>query len=210
MRFEPVLRIGKQGRVAAKPIHDGAQAECSVGRRKQAPDTGKLSEYAAAVDVADEHPAAVQVAAGPQIDEVALQEIQLHRAAGSLHHQHIAALMPAVEDFRDRLPQSVEMPVVLGRGTVTLRLAEHDDLRSLGTAGLEQYGIHLHRGNQAAGLRLHGLRAADFSSLQRDPGVIGHVLRLEGGDTNSLAAKPRAKRGRDPAFTRAGSAAENR
>src|ERR1700678_1753457 len=75
--LEPMLRIGKQSQVAAKTVDDGAQATRPVGRREQAPHAGELSEYSAAVDVADEDPAPVQVAAGTQINQVPVQEIQL-------------------------------------------------------------------------------------------------------------------------------------
>ncbi len=209
VRGQPLLRIREQRDVAAKAVDDRSEAAGAVRRGDQTPETRQLRKDPAAVDVADEQPTAVDVVTGPQVDQIALQEIQLHRTAGPLHQQHIALLAPAVEHLSDRLPQAIEVPVVFGGRAMSLRLAEHHNLRAQRATRLEQDGIHLHGRRQSTGFRLHRLGSADLAAVEGHPRVVGHVLGLERSNAHPLRAQPCAERRGDPAFAGPGAATQN-
>ncbi len=128
VRLQPVLRVREQRHIPAKPIDDGAQTACPISRREQRPDTRELREDATAVDIAHEQPPTIDMTARPHIDQIAPVQVQLHGAAGAFHQQDVAAVTPGVENFRDRLPEFVEVPVIVYRRVMTSSLAQHDQL----------------------------------------------------------------------------------
>jgi hypothetical protein len=52
-------------------------------------------------------------------------------------------------------------------------------------------------GVEAAGAGLDGGGAADLAAVAADMGVIGHVLRLEGGDAEAVLAEDAAEGGHE-------------
>ena len=92
---------------------------------------------------------------------------------------------------------------------MSLGLAKNDDLRAQRAAGLEQDGVHPHRGRPSTGLCLHRLGSADLTAVERHPRIVGHVLGLEWSDTHSLRVQPCAERRGDPAFAGPGAATQN-
>ena len=89
---------------------------------------------------------------------------------------------------------------------MALGAAEHHHLGADAAGRLEQHRIHLDARQQAAGFGLDGLGARHLAAVERDPGVVGHVLRLERGDAHALAVQPGAECRGHPGFagTRAG------
>src|SRR3954471_5905085 len=63
---------------------------------------------------------------------------------------------------------------------------------------LQQNRIHVRFRLEAASLRLRHLRSSNFAASRARVGIVGHVLRLEGGDATSTRAEPRAARRRYP------------
>ena len=73
-------------------------------------------------------------------------------------------------------------------------LALHDDLRAGVGLRLQQHRVHVHAGRHPRRPRLHGLGAADLAAVDRDGGIVRHVLRLE---RRNLQAAPH-QRAREP------------
>ncbi len=63
--------------------------------------------------------------------------------------------------------------------------------------GLEEDGVHGRQRIAARGASLEGLSAADLAAVGCDRRVVGHVLRLEGGDTDAPVGEGAAEAGND-------------
>ncbi len=73
--------------------------------------------------------------------------------------------------------------------------------------GLEQDRVHVDRGRAAGGEGLEGLGAADLAAVGGDGGVVGHILRLEGGDVEAAVAGGAAEAGDEEGLADAGAGA---
>ena len=166
---------------------------------------------AAAVDVADEDEASVEVAERAEVHDVAHHEVEFNGAAGAFEDEDvgIAPFAPSVECVGDDAPEAVVVAVVFLGFEMTLGDALENELRAVFGGRLDEDGVHLDRGEEAAGFGLDGLGAGHLASVEGGPGVVGHVLRLEGGDAHALAAEPGAEGDGDPAFPYAGGGAED-
>ena len=85
VRRKPAIGIGEKGNVAAETVNNRPQPAGSVLGREQVPGAGELRVDAAAINVANQHPTAVEVADRAQVDQVALHQVELHRTARTLH-----------------------------------------------------------------------------------------------------------------------------
>ena len=69
--------------------------------------------------------------------------------------------------------------LIFARLGVRQDAALHHDLRARLALRLQQHGVHVDAGRNAASSRLQGLGAPDLAAIFRDGGVVRHVLRLE-------------------------------
>ena len=103
-----------------------------------------------------------------------------------------------------RVPKLGFQPeVVPGSGGVE-GAAHEDNLGGMVGLWLEQDRVHFHAGFDAGGLGLDGLGAADFAAVGGDVGVVGHILGLEGGDTEPVLAEDAAQRRNQDALANVG------
>ena len=64
----------------------------------------------------------------------------------------------------------------------------------------QQYRVHFDPGFDAGGRRLDGLGPADFAAVRGNIGIVGHILRLEGGNAKPVLAENAAQSRRQNAF----------
>ncbi len=87
------------------------------------------------------------------------------------------------------------------------RLAPNNQLRRAVTSRLEQHRIESNTRLQTACTRLKCLRTADLSAVQRDHGVVRHVLRLERRHSDASTRQHATQSGHKNALACVGSSA---
>ena len=110
-------------------------------------------------------------------------QIHLHRTAGPLQHQPTVgpSLLHGLEPFTDRLPARTEpVAVVMLRSGQANAGAAVYHLTGAIAPWLEQHGIHGTAGLQTGGPGLHRLGVRHLAAVGIHPGVVAHVLPLEG------------------------------
>ena len=90
--------IGEEREVAAEFVHDHAESARAIGIAEQLPRPGNLREDAAALNVGDEQPSAIEMMRRAQVHDIAGHEIQLDGAARPFEHQDVAAGFPDSSD----------------------------------------------------------------------------------------------------------------
>jgi hypothetical protein len=129
--------------------------------------------------------------ARPHVGDVGGAQVDLGRRAGALaDHDVVAGAQVGQALQRDLEQRGLVLPVA-HRRHVGPGPAEHDDLRGLVAAGLEQHGVHRRLGRHARGGGLDGLRTADLGAVGGDGAVEAHVLRLERRDLTPSRASQR-------------------
>ena len=96
-----------------------------IARFEQTPRADDLCEDAAALNIGDKQPFAVEMMHGPQIDNVARHQIELHRTARALQNQHVALFLPMLQSLANHQPELLDQPVIFGGFHVPSRTAEH-------------------------------------------------------------------------------------
>ena len=174
-RREEIEPGGEHARIAAEAIDDEPRDAHAVvgGEQGQRADEG--GEDAAAIDVAHQHHGRARESRHAHVGEIEL-EVDLRGAAGALDDDEIVRAAQPLEALDDHGPErrrqaSIAAPVEAGDGA-----AAHDDLRALVGLRLQQDRIHVDRGLDTGGGRLHGLRPADLAAVRGHGGVERHVL----------------------------------
>ena len=139
-------------------------------------------EGAAPIDVGDKQDSRAGVAGDGHVDDVAVAQVRLGRAARPLgDHEFQAVAEPGERTGHDGPEAGLALaPGEVGRATVGA--SEAHDLGTRVGERLEEDGVHVDVRLHARGTGLERLRPADFAAIGRDGGVVGHVLALEGGD----------------------------
>ena len=178
--LDPFHPIGKQPQIAAETVDDepGHAPAKSVGKAFQG--AHQLGEDSPPVDVADQDDRCVGITGHGQVDDVMIQQVDFGTGTGALHHHQVVSGPQAVEGGVGRGDQPGLFPVVIHGRLVSDGLAQQHHLRAHVAGGLEQDGIHVHVGRDAGGLGLYDLGPSHLQTLGSDPGVVGHVLGLEG------------------------------
>src|SRR6185295_10501903 len=122
-------------------------------------------------------------------------EVDLRGTAGALDDDEVVVALEAEEAAADHRQERRLVLLVLARGHVLHRAAQDHDLGGAVGGRLEEDGVHVDAGLEAAGSRLHGGGAADLAAVPADIGVVRHVLRLEGGDAEAVLLEDAAEGG---------------
>ena len=169
----------EQRRVSAKFVDDEPTHQRTLFGLQQRNRAVESGEHAAAVDVPDEKHGGVRIARNAHIDDVVLREVDLGGAAGAFDHHDVVRGTKSIERARDDGPKLRFEIEVVARVLHVPRMTEHDDLRRLVALRLQENRVHVDGDGYARGHRLHRLRAANLSTVERHRGVVRHVLRLE-------------------------------
>lgn len=201
--------LREEGGVTAEFINDEAEPAVLKRGGEEVMGADELGEDSPALNIADENPVPIGVAEGPEVGDVAVHEVELDGTARSFDEKEVSAFPPPPEGRFDVLPKLRDFGVVVGCGKVLAGLAEHHQLRAFFAAGLEENGVHVGFGKEAARLGLHRLSPANLASVGGGIGIVGHVLRLERSHTDAPLAQTGAKGGGEPAFAAVGGGAED-
>ena len=139
----------------------------------------EAGDHAAAVDVADHHDRHIGGARKAHVGDVVAPQVDLRRAARALDQHQVGLglqLLEAFEHIRQKLRLHRH---VFGGLRGAEHLALHDHLRADLALRLQQHRVHVDARRHAGRARLQRLRAADLAAVDRDRGVVRHVLRLE-------------------------------
>src|ERR1700677_2211280 len=200
MRFERHHTAEEQVRVAAELVDDEADDGRSVLSRKRRFDAENLGEYAAAINVADQHDWAIRGAREPHIGDVALAQVDLGCAARAFdeHEVPIGAYTRVAVEYGAH--QFGFEGLIFARSRIADNLALDDDLRAELALRLQQDRVHVHARRNSAGARLQRLGAADLAAVVRHRSVVRHVLRLERADAKPAPGESAAEAGDDQRF----------
>jgi hypothetical protein len=165
-------------------------------------------EDPAAVDVANDDHRQPRSAGEAHVDDVAVTQVDLRRAAGALADDGVVAPGEVGQAGQHGLEETwLQVTVVEGAGLAD-GASEEDDLARAGPAGLEEHGVHRRFRLDTRGDGLHRLGATDLrpaSGAVRDDGrVQRHVLGLERRDSQPAAGQPPADPGGDHALAGVG------
>jgi hypothetical protein len=178
-RGELVEAGREQRRVAAELVHDEPGDAGLVGRVQHGERAEEVGEHAAAVDVADDHDRQVGGLRETHVRDVVAPQVDLGGRAGALADHHVEAGAQVGEARGDDVEQR-SLPLLVGpRADRAVHPAAHHDLGAAVAARLEQHGVERDARREAARERLHRLCAPDLAAVERDDGVVRHVLRLE-------------------------------
>jgi hypothetical protein len=181
--------IVKQGRLAPKFI-DGERLHMpTIGFVEQSPGPYKRGEYASSLNVTDEQYRRRGIAGHLHVDDVAVSQVDFSRTPGALEHHDIEGLGQPLKSLLRRSPILTPHATKILRTQGSDHLASDDELRCRVRFGLDQDRIEVGSRRQPAGGGLDGLCPADFFAVRRDEGIVGHVLRLEGCDTQAATEK---------------------
>ena len=189
-------RAGRQQRcVAAEAVEQEARQQVALRVGQAVPRAQQVRERPAAVDVAAEQHGSRDLERDRHVDDVAVAQVDLRRAARALDHDDVVVVEQAVEGVAHDGP---ELRAALAPGQLRdgeVGRAQHDDLRARVGLGLDQHRVHAGLRRDARGCRLHDLRAAELAAVVGHAGVVAHVLRLERRDPQALVGQDAAERG---------------
>ena len=148
--------------------------------RQQHQGADKLCKDAARIDVPHQQHGGIRHFREPHIHDILLLQVDLRRAPCALDDDNVIFRRKLLIGRHDLRHQALFEAEVLPGPHVAAHPAVHDNLRAHIRGGLQQNGIHQHRGFNAGGLRLYDLRPAHFQPLLRDEGVERHILGFKG------------------------------
>ena len=149
----------------------------------------------AALDVGDETNRHAGPARKTHIGDVTAPEVDLRRTAGALDDNEFELTAKPPETLEHGFEQCAATTHVIGGTTRRHRAAVDDHLRRAVGLRFEQHRVEVNTRCQTGGLRLQRLGAADLTAVRTGGRVVGHVLRLEGGDGDAAAARNAHERG---------------
>ena len=199
-RLDPAHAVREEREVAAKAVDDDPPDHVPLARLEAREGADDLREDAPAVDVRDQHHGGRGLLGHAQVDEIAGHEVHLGAGPGPLEdHELVRAAQPCERRGR-RAEEPLLAAVVVRRKAVALDLTQHHHLRAQVARRFQEDRVHVDLRGDARGLGLDDLRAPHFQALGGDPGVVGHVLGLEGRDPDPPAQDGAAERGDDDAL----------
>ena len=202
--FEVGVGVAEQRRIPPELVDQKSGDKTPFLRGECRPGAEKRGVDAAPVDVSGQNYRSFRVGGHAHVDQVARFEVDFAGTARSFKHHRIVAGTQGVVGGGHLMPQFRFSAEILPDRTVPHRFPEHDHLAADVARRLEQNRIHAHIRVEPARLRLHRLGAADLAAVRGDEGVQRHVLRLEGGDRESVLQQGAAESGRQNALSRVG------
>ena len=210
--LQPAAPFIEQFPPASEAVDQDASDQRPFHRTQQGQGAHDLREHTAAFDVGHQQTVRSQILGQAQVGEVAPLQIHLHRTAGPFQHQ--PSLWPSLLQLRqaaaDRLPAGTEpvAVVMLGAGGADTA-ATMDHLAGAVAPRLEQHRVHGAAGFQFRGPGLHRLGVGHLATIGIDPGVVAHVLPLEGQRLLTVAPQHPAERGSHQRFAGTAGGAEH-
>ena len=158
-----------------------------------------MGKCAAPVNIGDQQAGSMGVQCHAHVDDVARFEVDLGGRACAFNHDHIVLGHQLVQSALHRRPDAFAAIAPRGVGQLVVHLPQQNDLAVGVALGFEQERIHANLWHGIGGKRLEVLGAADLTPIHH-PGVVAHVLRLEGRDFEPLTGVVATQRGGQPAF----------
>ena len=112
------------------------------------------------------------MADGIEVSDIAFHQIEFHGASGTFGDDDVVVCAELIECVMGDGAEGFDVLVVLAGGDVIFGFAEDDELGGAVSGWFEEHRIHEGAGGQAAGLRLSGLRASDFSAARGGSAVV--------------------------------------
>ena len=193
--LEPGRAGRQQSLVTTEAVEQEAREQPALGLREAVPGAEQVRERAAPVDVAAQQHGRLDLEGDGHVDDVAVAQVDLRRAACALDHDDVVVVEQAVERVADDRP---EVRAALAPGQLREReigRAQHDDLGARVGLRLDQHRVHARLRRDARGRRLHDLRPAELAAVVGHAGVVAHVLGLERRDAQALVGQQAAERG---------------
>ena len=138
-----------------------------------------MREHTTTIDVSDQYHRAINRFGETHVGDVAVAQVDLSRAACAFNQHHVILPSETFVGFKHCRHRARLVVVIVARIHVGACLAVNDDLRTHVGVRLQQHRVHVGVRREAGGLRLQGLRAADFATVTGDSAVERHVLWLE-------------------------------
>jgi hypothetical protein len=199
--------VAEQARIAAELVDDVAAQPRPFARLQHRPGTDQAGDRAAAVDVGDEHDGNAGRLGEAHVGDVAVAQVDLRRAAGALDEHQVTTVREPSEAFQHSRQQGRLQRLIIARLGRAEDAALHHHLRADLGLRLEQHGVHVGVGWDAARARLQRLGATDLAAVGGDGGVVRHVLRLERPNIEAAAGIRAGQPGRDQRLTDVGAGA---
>ena len=191
----------QHGRVAPEAVDEDSADQFALLRFEEFEGAEQRPEDSAAVDVSDQQHGRPGVQGDPHVDDVALLEIRLGRTAGALDYYQVMLAPEPVEGDGHMRPQFGLCPVVVLCRGPSYHRAVQDDLRPPVALRLQQDRVHVGGNLYSGGGGLDRLCPSQFASAGRDPGVVRHVLGLEGRNGKAVLPENAAQRRGEHALT---------
>ena len=205
-------RWGQQTGVASEFVEHEAFDAFLVFRLQQCPSAVQVGKRPTLVDVGHQQTLGIGIACHPQVDDVAVHEVDLGGRACPLDHNHIVLGDQLIERGGNLRPNFLAAltPRCVAQGLADL--AEQHHLAACVCLGLEEQRVHAHIGLDTGCQCLKILRTADFAQAVcagHHSGVVAHVLRFEGRNLQAHARVMAAQRRGQPAFASAAGCAQH-
>ena len=203
-----LLQLGQTGaedlHVAPEFVDDSPLHHSPLIRLQQGHGPVKGSKDTAPVDVTRQQHRRPRHPGHPHIHDVLRLQVDLCGAAGPLQYDDIVGLGQGVVGLQNSGNQLLFVGQVGSGGHAAHHLPVDDHLAPHIAGGLEQDGIHPHRGLHAGRLRLHHLGPPHLQSLPGDETVQRHILALEGSHRVPVLPEDTAQPRRQNALSRIG------
>ena len=171
--------VVEQRDVAPEPVDQKTYHVCPISVRQNRVGPDHRRDHPAPVDVADQHHRTAGRLGKPHIGDVAGPQIDLRRTASALDQQQIRVLRQPRRTFQHRRQQFGLQSLIFPRTGVADPFAVDHHLGADIGLRLQQYRIQIDHRIDSGGPRLQRLGPADLTAIDRDGGVVRHVLRLE-------------------------------
>ena len=183
MLLEPVPTFIEQFAATAEAVDQQTANQGTLHGPEQSQGAHDLGEHTAAFDVGHQKATGPQVLGQTQVGEVARLKVHFHGTARSLEHEQPLGVLDlqgvqALADGGPAGPEPVAVIVLSAAGAH--RTAQVDHLARAVALGFEQHRIHGAFGFPSCGPGLECLGVGHFPATWVHPGVVAHVLALEG------------------------------
>ena len=199
--------VGEQRHVAAHAVDQEAADHRRIASLENRMGTDDAGNDPAAVDVADQHHRHVRGAGKPHVGDVVGAQIDFRGRSRPLHQHDVSFGLQPRKTLQHRRHQRRLDGLEFSRLRAAPHPPLHNDLGADLALRLQQYGIHVNAGRNAARARLQRLRPPDLAAILRHRRVVRHVLRLERTHPQPAIAQQPAQSRHDQRFANVGAGA---
>ena len=202
---QPIQAWLQQGNIAPKAVDNKAFRTRSFALGDEFKRAHQLGKYTTLVNIADEEHRAIGRFGEAHVGNIIRTQIDLGGATGPFGNDYVIAGTQVTPCLHHRGHRLGLVGMVIQSVHIAVNLASQDYLGTAITLGLEQYRIHIAMRGEPAGQCLKCRGTADFTAVDGNRTVQGHVLGFERRYRNALPRQPSTQGGDDRGFAGIGS-----